>query len=151
VNIKLLILRNSKIYKYLGFTFILSSLFGIITYNLLSNRHKAIIKTTLVHKLGLVDNNWLVENDAKEYKMLSPTFIIDAIYKSMEGPKSSRYIQLSQNDEMLWITGFDVKALDAKTNEVISNDYICHMNVDLNDVNYYGSWGLNDRIGKQYP
>ncbi len=151
MNIKLLILRNSKIYKYLGFTFILSSLFGIITYNLLSNRHKAIIKTTLVHKLGLVDNNWLVETDSKEYKMLSPTFIIDAIYKSMEGPKSSRYIQLSQNDEMLWITGFDVKALDAKTNEVISNDYICHMNVDLNDVNYYGSWGLNDRIGKQYP
>ena len=109
MNIKLLILRNSKIYKYLGFTFILSSLFGIITYNLLSNRHKAIIKTTLVHKLGLVDNNWLVETDSKEYKMLSPTFIIDAIYKSMEGPKSSRYIQLSQNDEMLWITGFDVK------------------------------------------
>lgn len=151
MNIKLLILRNSKIYKYLGFTFILSSLFGITTYNLLSNRHKAIIKTTLVHKLGLVDNNWLVQNDSKEYKMLSPTFIIDAIYKSMEGPKSSRYIQLSQNDEMLWITGFDVKALDAKTNEVISNDNICHMNVDLNDVNYYGSWGLNDRIGKQYP
>lgn len=151
MNIKLLILRNSKIYKYLGFTFILSSLFGIITYNLLSNRHKAIIKTTLVHKLGLVDNNWLVETDSKEYKMLSPTFIIDAIYKSMEGPKSSRYIQLSQNDEMLWITGFDVKALDAKTNEVISNDFICHMNVDLNDISYYGNWNLNDRIGKQYP
>ena len=144
-------MRNSKIYKYLGFTFILSSLFGIITYNLLSNRHKAIIKTTLVHKLGLVDNNWLVETDSKEYKMLSPTFIIDAIYKSMEGPKSSRYIQLSQNDEMLWITGFDVKALDAKTNEVISNDFICHMNVDLNDISYYGNWNLNDRIGKQYP
>ena len=83
--------------------------------------------------------------------MLSPTFIIDAIYKSMEGPKSSRYIQLSQNDEMLWITGFDVKALDAKTNEVISNDFICHMNVDLNDISYYGNWNLNDRIGKQYP
>lgn len=148
---KLLILRNSKIYKYLGFTFILSSLFGIITYNLLSNRHKAIIKTTLVHKLGLVDNNWLVENDSKEYKMLSPTFIIDAIYKSMEGPKSSRYIQLSQSDETLWITGFDVKALDADTNELISNDYICHMNVDLNDVNYYSNWNLKDRIGKQYP
>lgn len=133
VTIKTLILRKSKIYKYLGFTFILSSLFGIITYNLLSNRHKAIIKTTFVHTFGLVDSEWLVEKDSKEYKMLSPTFIIDAIYKSMEGPKSSRYIQLSQNNETLWITGFDIKALDAETNEVISNDFICHMNVDLND------------------
>lgn len=81
MNIKLLILKKSKIYKYLGFTFILSSLFGIITYNLLSNRHKAIIKTTLAHKFNLVDNNWLVDTEANDYKMLSPTFIIDAIYK----------------------------------------------------------------------
>ena len=72
--------------------------------------------------------------------MLSPTSIIDAIYKSMESPKSSRYIQLSQSKEKLWITGFDIKALDSNTNEIISNDFICHMNVDLNDINYYGNW-----------
>ena len=118
---------------------------------MLSNRHKAIIKTTVLHTFGLVDNKWLVENIANDYKMLSPTFLIDGIYKSMEGPKSSRYIQLNQTDELLWITGFDVKAVDAKTNEIISNDFICHMNVDLNDVNYFGNWNLNDRIGKQYP
>lgn len=118
---------------------------------MLSNRHKAIIKTTVLHTLGLVENKWFVENMANDYKMLSPTFLIDGIYKSMEGPKSSRYIQLNQTDELLWITGFDVKAVDAKTNEAISNDFVCHMNVDLNDVNYFGNWNLNDRIGKQYP
>ena len=144
-------MRNSKIYKYLIFTFIISSLFGIITYISLSNRHQAIIKTKLLHTLSLVDNKWEVENIANDYKMLSPTFLIDGIYKSMEGPKSSRYIQLNQSEELLWITGFDIKAVDAKTNEVISNDFICHMNVDLNDANYFGNWSLNDRIGKQYP
>ncbi|KGO84099.1 hypothetical protein IP98_00512 [Flavobacterium cauense R2A-7] len=143
--------KRSKIYKYLAFSFILSSLFGVVIYSQLSNRHKAIVKTLALHKTGLVDNDWLINNSKKEYKMLSPTFIIDGIYKSMEGPKASRYIQLDQSDKILWITGFKVKAVDAKTNEALSNDYICHMNVDINDTQYYTQWHLEDRIGKQYP
>lgn len=143
--------KRPKIYKYLAFSFILSSLFGVVIYSQLSNRHKAIVKTLVLHKTGLVDNDWLINNSKKEYKMLSPTFIIDGIYKSMEGPKASRYIQLDQSDKILWITGFKVKAVDAKTNETLSNDYICHMNVDINDAQYYAQWHLEDRIGKQYP
>lgn len=142
---------KSKIYKYLAFTFIFSSVFGITVYSFLSTRHQAILKTKLLYTFGLVESNWKVEKKQNEYKMHSPTFLIDAIYKSMEGPKSSRYIQLSQENDLLWITGFEVKALDAKTNETISKDFICHMNVDLNDVNYYTQWHLEDRIGKQYP
>lgn len=104
-----------------------------------------------MHTLGIVDSKWNIDEVQQEYKMLSPTFLIDGIYKSMEGPKSSRYIQLNQNDNLLWITGFDVKAVDAETNKEISKDFICHMNVDLNDSNYYTAFGLQDRIGKQYP
>jgi len=144
-------MRKSKIYKYLGVAALLGIIGGGIWYSQLTNRHKAIVKTFILHKTGLVDNDWLVNNDQKEYKMLSPTFIIDGIYKSMEGPKASRYIQLDQSDKLLWITGFKVKAVDAKTNEPLSNDYICHMNVDINDAQYYKQWHLEDRIGKQYP
>lgn len=142
---------KSKIYKYLIFTFFLSGLLGTSTFYMMSNRHKGIIKTFFLQKTGLVDGNWIVNNDAKEYKMRSPTFLIDGIYKSMEGPKASRYIQLNQSDKLLWITGFNVTAIDAKTNEPISNDFICHMNVDINDAQYYGHFQLEDRIGKQYP
>lgn len=142
---------KSKIYKYLTFTFILSSVFGIVVYSLLSTRHKAILKTKALHTLHLVDNQWEMSTQKQEYKMLSPTFLIDGIYKSMEGPKSSRYIQLNQSDALLWITDFEVKAVDAETNAPISKDFICHMNVDINDVNYYSNWDLKDRIGKQYP
>ena len=144
-------LNRSNIYKYLVFTFILSSVFGIAVYWNLSNRHQAIIKTLVLHKTGLVDNNWTIANAQQQYKMLSPTFVIDGIYKSMEGPKASRYIQLENSDKILWITGFEVKALDATTNKTLPNDYICHMNVDINDTQYYAHWQLNDRIGKQYP
>ncbi|ESU29265.1 hypothetical protein FLJC2902T_06610 [Flavobacterium limnosediminis JC2902] len=128
---------------------------GIIAFGIwylqLTNRHKAIVKTFLLHKTGIVDNDWRINNDQKEYKMLSPTFIIDGIYKSMEGPKASRYIQLNQSDSIVWITGFKVKAVDAKTNATLSNDYICHMNVDINEIQYYNHWKLEDRIRKQYP
>lgn len=144
-------MRKTKIYKILSLLLLLSIVGGLIWYAQLSNRHKAIVKTTLLHKIGLVDNDWQVENSTKEYKMLSPTFIVDDIYKSMEGPKASNYVMLSQDSTLLWITGFKVIAQDAKTGEKMSNDFICHMNVDMNDSKYYSNFGLENRIGKQYP
>ncbi|UPQ79266.1 hypothetical protein M0M57_00135 [Flavobacterium azooxidireducens] len=144
-------MRKTKIYKILSLLLLLSIVGGVIWYAQLSNRHKAIVKTTLLHKTGLVDNDWQVENIRKEYNMLSPTFIVDDIYKSMEGPKASNYVMLSQDSTLLWITGFKVVAQDAKTGEKMSNDFICHMNVDMNDSKYYSNFGLEDRIGKQYP
>lgn len=144
-------MANSKIFKFSIVLLILSIVVGTIWYFSLSNRHKAIVKTTLLHKTGLVDNEWLIENKTKEYKMLSPTFIVDAIYKSMEGPKASNYVMLSQDSTLLWMTGFKVEAQNAKTGEKMSNDFICHMNVDINDTKYYSNFGLENRIGKQYP
>lgn len=124
---------------------------GGIFYSQLSNRHKAIVKTFLLHKTGIIDNHWATENNSTIYKMISPDFYIDGIYKSMEGPKATNYVQLTTDSTIVWITSFKVKALDSKTKQPISNDFICHTNVDFNDVNYYTSLHLKDRIGKQYP
>ncbi len=144
-------MKKSKIYKY--FTILIVFILAVtgIVYSQLTNRHKAIAKTQVLHFTGLLDSDWTVTNGIQEYKMLSPTFLIDGIYKSMEGPKASRYIQLNQTEKLLWIKGFEVQAFDANTNAPLSNDYICHMNVDINDVKYYNHWQLDDRIGKQYP
>jgi hypothetical protein len=144
-------MKNSKIYKYLGVVVLIGTIGGVIAYAFLSNRHKAIVKTTFLHKTGLVDNQWMVSNQTQQYKMSSPDFYVDGIYKSMEGPKASNYVQLSTDASLLWITGFEVKALDSKTNQSLSNDFICHTNVDFNEVKYYSSFGLEDRIGMQYP
>ena len=130
---------------------LLSTIGGGIWYWQLPNRHKAIIKTVFLQKTGIVDNKWIIDNSHLEYKMISPTFYIDGIYKSMEGPKSSNYIQLSQESTLLWLTGFHVKALDSKTKRQVSNDFICHTNVDFNDVKYFGNFNLNERIGIYYP
>jgi hypothetical protein len=142
---------KSKIYKISSLILLLVLLVGGVIYYRLPNRHKAIIKTTLLHKLHLIDSEWEIGSQAEEYKMISPTFLIDGIYKSMEGPKSSNYVQLSKDSTLLWLTSFHVKALDSKTKKLVSNDFICHTNVDFNDVKYYSHFGLENRIGKQYP
>ncbi|WP_158626871.1 hypothetical protein [Flavobacterium sp. GT3R68] len=144
-------MRKSKIYKYIGVATLLACIGSGIWYAQLPNRHKAIVKTQFLYATRLVDSKWLVNNDTKTYRMISPDFYIDGIYKSMEGPKSSNYVQLSQDSAVLWITGFKVKALNSKTGKRISNDFICHTNVDFNDVKYYSNFHLENRIGKQYP
>ena len=144
-------MKKSKIYKILGVLMLCAIIGSGIWYWQLKNRHKAIVKSFLFEKLGIVNPNWKVENKLETYKMISPEFYIDGIYKSMEGPKSSKYVQLTQDSAVVWLTGFHVKALDNKTLNYISNDFICHTNIDLNDVNYYSSFHLQMRIGKQYP
>lgn len=144
-------MRKSKIYKFLGVFVLLVLVGGGIYYAQLSNRHKAIVKTYILHTTGIVDGNWTVEKKVNTYKMISPDFYIDGIYTSMEGPKATNYVQLTTDSTLVWITSFMVKALDSKSKKNISNDFICHTNVDFNDVNYYTGLGLNDRIGKQYP
>lgn len=144
-------MTKSKIYKISGVLMLLGLMGGGIFYCQLPNRHKAIVKSYVFEKLGIVNPNWKVENKQETYKMISPEFYIDGIYKSMEGPKSSNYVQLSQDSTVLWLTGFHVKALDSKSLQTISKDFICHTNVDFNDVKYYSSFHLEKRIGTQYP
>ncbi len=144
-------MNRSKIYKYLFLLGVLSLLIASIVYWRLPNRHKAIVKTLFLYNTGIIDNKWEVASDKQVYKMVSPDFYIDGIYKSMEGPKASNYVQLTQDSALVWITGFKVKAMNAKTKNQISNDFICHTNVDFNDASYYSKFNLNERIGKQYP
>ena len=69
---------------------------GAIWYKLLPNRHKAIIKTTFLQKLALVDNESMIKQKSETNRMITPTFYVDSLYKSTEGPKSSNFVQLSQ-------------------------------------------------------
>lgn len=144
-------MANPKIYKILTGVFLLGVIGVSFTYSQLSTRHRAIVKTNLLHKLHLVNPNWKVNKASNVYSMISPSLLVDGIYKSMEGPKSSKYVQLAQDSTLLFMTGFKVSALDAKTSRLLSNEFICHTNVDFNDVKYYSNFELNDRIGKRYP
>jgi len=142
---------KSKIYKILGVLLVVGAIAAGVWYSQLPNRHKAILKTMFLYKTGLVDNQWIIDTTRFKYQMISPDFYIDGIYKSMEGPKSSNYIQLTQDTTLLWITSFHVKALDSKMKHTVSNDFICHTNIDFNDVKYFSNFHLENRIGLYYP
>jgi hypothetical protein len=125
---------------------------GGIYYLNLSSRHKAIIKTRFNHALGLVDNTWNIKTDHNAISLISPTLVVDQVYKSMEGPKAMRSFQIdSKNDDLVWITSFETKAVSTNEVDQLSNDYVCHTNIDFYDGEHYSHWGLNERIGAQYP
>jgi len=143
---------KSKVVKYLLFLGLLVIVIGGIYYLNLSNRHKAIVKTQLLHRLGLVDNEWNVVITDTSTSFTTPTFVVDNVYKSMEGPKSMKSFQLNpKKSELVWLTSFETIAISNNENDTISNDFICHSNVDYYDGEHFSKWNLDHRIGEQYP
>lgn len=143
---------KSKILKYTLLFIVLLTIVGGIYYLKLPNRHKAIIKTKLYHGLGIVDERWNIQSNDSSIRLVTPTLVIDNIYKSMEGPKVVRSFQLDNTKEALvWLTSFETRALSTNEVDQLSNDYICHTNIDLYEGEHYSRWQLNDRIGQQYP
>ena len=125
---------------------------GGIYYLKLPNRHKAIIKTKLYHGFGIVDEQWNIIPGDSAVNLITPTLVIDNIYKSMEGPKVMRSFQLDPTrSDLVWINSFETKALSTNEVDQLSNDYICHTNIDFYDGEHYSKWNLEDRIGEQYP
>lgn len=67
-------------------------------------------------------------------EVLSPVYKIDRIYKSMEGPQSSKpvYLMDSQPPELLWITGFKTEMVQADGTTPTLPEFMCHVNLDYN-------------------
>ncbi|WP_344713742.1 hypothetical protein [Winogradskyella damuponensis] len=143
---------NSKILKYSVLLLLVAISVGGIYYLNLPSRHKAIIKTRINHTFGLVDNTWNITNNDQTLSLITPTLVVDQIYKSMEGPKVMRSFQIdSKTDDLVWITSFETKAISTNEVDTLSNDYICHTNIDFYDGEHYSRWNLNERIGQHYP
>ena len=143
---------KSKVLKYSVLLLLVAISVGGIYYLNLSNRHKAIVKTRINHSLGLVDNTWNIKTKNNTVSLITPTLVVDQIYKSMEGPKVMRSFQIdSQNDDLVWINSFETKAISTNEVDALSNDYVCHTNIDFYDGEHYSRWNLNERIGQQYP
>ena len=141
-----------KWHKIAIFLILLCGISGLIYYFNLSNRHKAIVKTRVLHYLHLIDPEWNQTNSNETLVLESPTFLIDNIYKSMEGPKAiERFCLDATSNDLLFMTGFKVEAISAKGNHRLSNDFICHINIDYIEQEHHGRWNMLQRINSQYP
>jgi len=130
-------------------------LFGIVSsgiwYYQLSNRHKAIVKTKLLHTFAIIDNSWEINEAESALKLESPDLLVDNIYQSMDGPQA--VINLSLNEggtKVQWITGFKAEVFREGT-QTHNNDFLCHTNIDYSDAIHYKNLNLPKRINTQYP
>jgi len=71
-------------------------------------------------------------------ELFSDVYGIDAKYKSMRGPAGIKSLRLRDGEpELLWIVGYETIVVDAKQNEAMSQEFMCHANLDFDAVEYY--------------
>ena len=70
--------------------------------------------------------------------ILSQPYTIDRKYASMRGPYGFDDVVLSEGDtpELLWIVGYRTTVVDAATNAAMSQEFMCHANLDFEPTEY---------------
>ncbi len=83
-----------------------------------------------------------------EHQVLSEVYEIDKIYKSMQGPASLKQLTLgpSAERELLWIVGFEAVMVSADASEKISQEWMCHTNLDLDIDEHQARFGDQKRL-----
>jgi len=146
-----MILKNIFRFKVLGPLFLLGCVAFGIRYYLLSNRHKAIVKTKLLHTFRIIDHDWEIEENDTLIRLESPDLLVDNIYQSMDGPQAILTLNLNERGNTIqWITGFKTEVFKEGT-QIHNNDFLCHTNIDYYDAIHYKNLNLPKRINTQYP
>lgn len=71
--------------------------------------------------------------------ILSKPYTIDKKYASMRGPYGFDDVALIDTDkpELLWIVGYKTTVVDAATSGEMSQEFMCHANLDFEAKDYY--------------
>jgi len=71
--------------------------------------------------------------------ILSKPYTIDKMYASMRGPYGFDDVALEQTDkpELLWIVGYKTTVVDANSADAMSQEFMCHANLDFEAKDYY--------------
>ncbi len=74
-----------------------------------------------------------------EQVLKSKPYHLDKKYPSMTGPFGMDKTTLgdSEEPELLWIVGYQSTMLDSDTGEQISQEFMCHANLDVNPTEYF--------------
>lgn len=139
---------NKKVFAAI---FLLGCIAAVVWYLQLSNRHKAIVKTTLLHTFRIIDHDWEVEQQETALLLESPDLLVDNIYQSMDGPQAVINLNLNEGGtKVQWITGFKAEVFREGT-QTHNNDFLCHTNIDYYDAVHYKNLQMPKRINTQYP
>lgn len=77
------------------------------------------------------------------YEYLSGAFVIDTIFRSMQGPLTAQPVRLNEGisriwnfirgPELCWLVGYSVEVVEDGTGKKVSDDFLCHNNLDIAD------------------
>ena len=87
-----------------------------------------------------------------QQEILSPIFVMDRIYKSMQGPMSNVAFALGTPGtaaELFWVTGYETVITGADPNEEISPEFMCHSNLDVKSAAFHGRFKTAMRLTAQ--
>ena len=80
----------------------------------------------------------------RTYDILTRTFDVDRVYRSMKGPQSTDEVRLldSEPPELLWITGYRAVMVGADGATPESPEFMCHSNLDFDVLEHadYFHW-----------
>jgi len=74
-----------------------------------------------------------------ERGVVSSSYHIDDRYMSMRGPYGFNDVKLLdvEQPELLWIVGYRTTVVDSDTQEALSQEFMCHANLDFEPEHYY--------------
>lgn len=83
-----------------------------------------------------------------EKAVLSPEYRIDKKYRSMMGPYAQQEVYLveSEQPELLWITGYETEVVDAADGSEVSQEFMCHANLDIEPREYMDRFAMKHGI-----
>ncbi len=81
-------------------------------------------------------------------EILSPRYHIDKKYMSMKGPDALQTVTLldSPEPELLWIVGYEAIVMDGDGKNQVSQEFMCHSNLDIEPSTHWNHFGSNAAI-----
>ena len=85
-------------------------------------------------------------SNTRHYERVKSTpLLIDTIYRSMQGPLSSRAIYIDEGrDDLIWLTGYNVQIRDEQTGGVLPDGFLCHNNLNIANKSQF-PWKVKTR------
>lgn len=83
-----------------------------------------------------------------EITVLSPEYRIEEKYRSMLGPFAQQEVYLVEADEpeLLWITGYRTEVVDAADGSEVSQEFMCHANLDFDPRSYMDNFNMRHGV-----
>jgi len=74
--------------------------------------------------------------DVQTRVFLSKPFVVDQIYRSMKGPQDFGSVKIVSDgpSERIWIISYKTEVVDPVTGDVVSEEFMCHNNLDFDDL-----------------